>query len=705
MMKRYTAPMRLAAIAAALMLILPPAQAQESTSLSGEKVTLNFVNADLEATVRAVGSYVNKSFLIDPRVKGTINLSSDKPLTRSQVLTALYASLRLQGFAAVEVGGVVRIVPEADAKLQGGSASLKPSGSGDQIVTQVFRLQNESAQNLVPVLRPLIAPNNTINAYPGNNTLVITDYAENMTRLAAIIAAIDSSPTNEAEIIAINNGTALDIATAVQRLAEGTTDPAQRVTVLADPRTNSLIVRAGSAARLAQIKSLITRLDMPTVGTGNLHVVVLRNAEAVKLAQTLQGILGGSGGSGGNAGQSTAASLSNQNASLGSPNASASGAASSGASASFGQSSSGNAVTVSAPNGTSITADPANNALIIRAPEPVYREIRSIIERLDMRRAQVLIESLIVEVTAEKAAELGIQWAGLSGNSDSAYRVGAVSSSSVGGSNNNLLSLATGGGQVLPGAGLNLGIFRQVGGQISLGALARALESDSNTNILSVPNIVTLDNEEARFIVGQNVPFITGQYSSGSSTTGGAAVNPFQTIERKDVGLSLRVKPQVSEGGTVRLAIYQEVSSVKDSTTSGIITDKRALETNVLVDDGSIIVLGGLMQDSVTDSVDKVPGLGNLPLVGGLFRYDKRKRSKTNLMVFLRPTVIRDANASNSLVADRYDAIRALQQQAVPDNSRIMPNFPPPTLPERPTVNPNEKQAPAAATPAPTDKK
>ena len=330
-----------------------------------------------------------------------------------------------------------------------------------------------------------------------------------------------------------------------------------------------------------------------------------------------------------------------------------------------------------------IQADPTTNTLIITANETVYRNLRGIIDQLDARRAQVYVESLIVEVTADKAAEFGVQWAGLSGNAGSSYRVGVLTGFASEG--NNLISQV---GSVLsktqtplqPSNGLTAGLFRQSAGRLSLGALAHALESDVKANILSMPNLITLDNEEARIIVGQNVPFITGQFTTPASG-GTAGVNPFQTIERRDIGLSLRVRPQISEGGTVKMAIYQETSSIQQSTTSGLITSKRSIDTNVLVDDGQIIVLGGLIEDTLNDSLEKVPGLGDIPVLGYLFKYQTKKRGKTNLMVFLRPTVVRTDMQSEALASDRYDYIRGAQLAVQPEGNVLMPNIDFPRLP------------------------
>jgi general secretion pathway protein D len=613
--------------------------------------TLNFVDADIESVIAAIGDYTNTTFIIDPRVKGKINLVSEKPLTKPQAFQLLTSVLRLHGYTVVASNGYTKVVPEADAKLQSGPTQAA-TVRGDQIATQVFRLNFESAANLVAVLRPLIAPNNTINANPGNNTLIITDYADNLQRLGRIIAALDSPSSIEPEVISIRHAVASDIASMVNRMLDPGGPPggsSAQTSLLVEPRSNSVIVRASSTERANLIKSLIAKLDQPTDHPGNVHVVYLRNAEATKLAQTLRAVV-------------------SSDVSVMPP--SAPGAAqqplSSGSPAGF------------------IQADAATNTLIITANETVYRNLRTIIDQLDARRAQVFIESLIVEVNATRAAEFGIQWASASGDSTSTSRVGGLTAFGSGGDNLITQATAMAAGQIAqPMNGLSIGFFRQdpATGKVGLGALARALASDDDANILSMPNLITLDNEEAKIIVGQNVPFITGQYTTTASG-GGAGVNPFQTIERKDIGLSLRVKPQISEGGTVKMSIYQETSSVQDATNSaGIITNKRSLDTNVLVDDGQIIVLGGLIDDTQKDSVSKVPGLGDIPILGNLFKYQKRSRVKTNLMVFLRPTVIRNNEQSVSLSTDRYNYIRNAETAAQPETKLTLPDMGAPLLP------------------------
>ncbi len=656
---------------------IQPVHAQDPST---NQATLNFVGADIESVIKAIGHYTNTTFIIDPRVKGTINLVSEKPVTKAQAFQLLTSALRLQGYAVVAGDGFTKVVPEADAKLQAGpiqSGKIK----GDQIATQIFQLNYESAGNLVPVLRPLISPNNTINANPGNNTLVITDYADNLRRLGRIISALDGPAASDLDVIPIQHAVASDIANMVNRLLEagggapGAPGGAGSTSVLADSRTNSVIIRAPSAARANLAKSLIAKLDQPTAHPGNVHVVYLKNAEATKLAQILRAVVASDATASGTQPQaSTPAPQAQQvsNGGMGSQMPPSSPAPAQGP------------LPTGGPGGF-IQADPTTNTLIITASEAVYRNLRVVIDQLDARRAQVYIESLIVEVTSDKAAEFGIQWAGLSGDSGSKYRIGSITGFNSGGNNliNQAIANTVAGAPPAgaPGNGLNLGIFRQIGGELTLGAIARALESDDNANILSMPNLITLDNEEARIIVGQNVPFVTGQFTTAASG-GAAGVNPFQTIERKDIGLSLRVRPQISEGGTVKMAIYQETSNIQENTTSGLITTKRSIDTNVLVDDGQIIVLGGLIEDNWQDGVEKVPGLGDIPVVGNLFKYQQRSRVKTNLMVFLRPIVVRNNEQSVNLTNDRYRYIRGAQLDAQPEPTIVLRNTGAPVLPE-----------------------
>ncbi|MBR7798412.1 type II secretion system secretin GspD [Undibacterium sp. FT137W] len=637
------------------------AWAQEATQ---NTAGLNFVNADIESVIKAIGHYTGTTFVIDPRVKGQLTLVSEKPLTKEQAFKLLTSNLRMQGYAIVTSDGFSKVVQEADAKLQGGPTQVK-GVKGDQIITQVFRINYEAANNIVTALRPLISPNNIINVNPGNNSIVITDYSDNMRRMSEIIALLDVPSNPELEIIPIKHSIAADVATMVTRLTEGNQASADagRTVVLADSRTNSVLVKAPSVARGNLIKSLVAKLDQPTELPGNVHVVYLKNAEAVKLAATLRSILSGDSSLPSNSNSSNnSTSFSNNGQSgigAGAVQGNNSALTTSGSNLSLPISTNNNSQGQAGGAGGFIQADPATNTLIITASDAVYRNLRTVIDQLDARRAQVYIETLIVEVSANRMDELGVEWAGASGNSTSNYRLGATTSYP---NQSTLINLASGNaatqGQALLGKGLNVGLFRQIGGQLGIGALAHALATDGSSNVLSVPNLVTLDNEEATIMDGQNVGIVTGQYTT--ATTGTAGSNPFQTIERKEIGIKLKVKPQISEGGTVKLAIAQEVSNVGEPVAGGvgITTTVRSIATNVLAEDGQIIALGGLIRDDTRGQTEKVPFLGDLPVLGNLFKYNSKKRNKVNLMVFLRPTVIRSAEDSNNVSLDRYDYLR-----------------------------------------------
>ncbi len=694
------------------------------TPRNRDQVVLNFVNADLESVIKAVGQATGKNFVIDPRVKGTVNLVTEQPVSRAQALETLGSVLRMQGYAMVEGSGFTKVVPEADAKLQGSPTLIGPGSSrGEQVVTQVFRLNYESANNLVPVLRPMIAPNNTITAYPANNTLVITDYADNLRRLARIIAAVDAPAAGEVELVPLKNAIASDAATVLQKMLDpgaaggagggAAIDASLRTTVVAEPRSNALMVRATSRARLQQVRSLIEKIDQPHSRPGNIWVVPLKNAEAVKLAATLRaivaadssftttatgqpGTVAGGGATGATTPVSTPSAPQFTGGATGGNRSGSTLGMGSGYAASF-------AANTQPATGGIIQADPATNTLIITASEPVYRNLRAVIDDLDARRAQVYIESMIVEVTGTDSGELGIQWQGLINSGGNTV---GFAGTNFGTGGQNIINLtgaaaairANGAAAALPSlqglvpglAGLNLGVVNKA---IGLGALLRALGANSSVNLLSTPNLITLENEEAKILIGQNIPITTGSYSqTGSSAT----VTPFNTFDRKDVGITLRVKPQITDGGLVKMQIYQESSSVVPGTqanVAGPTTNVRSIETNVLVDDGQIIVLGGLIEDNYGDGVQKVPGLGDLPWIGGLFRYENKSRSKTNLLVFLRPYVMRTAAAADRLTADRYDYIRGQQAGFVSPNIMMRDTntavLPPVDQPGLPFVDPN----------------
>jgi general secretion pathway protein D len=656
------------------------------TARPGQPIVLNFVNADIEAVARTLAGLTGRNLVVDPRVKGSINLSTEKPVSPAVAWDQFLATLRLQGFSMVVSNGLYKVVPEAEAKLQGGGVTEVPNPVGTppaqatapagQVVTHIFKLNFENANNLVAVLRPLISPNNTINVNPGNNSLIITDYADNLQRLGRIIAALDVANASDIEVIVLKHALASELAPLVTRLLEpgagggapgpaNTADNSFKTTVMAEPRANSLILRAANPARVAQVRSLIDKLDQPSsaLASGNIHVVYLKNAEATKLAVTLRAALTGQGGVG---------ATGTPTATMAQPSTPGGNTAPMGSSTASNQPSTGG----------QIQADPATNSLIISAPEPQYRQLRAVIDKLDQRRAQVLVESLIAEVNAEKLAQFGFQWQNVVGSSGGNLGVMGTNfdPAKIGGTNLAQLSATPTAAAV--GAGLNIAALQNVGGVYMLGALANFLQTNGDANILSTPTLLTLDNEEAKIVVGQQVPFTTGSVVLGS-----AAATPFNTFERKDVGLTLRVRPQISETGTVRLSVYQEVSSIDKTTaasTGGPTTNKRSIESNVLVEDGSIVVLGGLLTDESSDNLSKVPGLGDIPFFGNLFKGQKRERSKKNLMVFLRPVVVRDASQTDALSQSRYQQMMGLQLQSQPapnpvlgiDGAAVLPPLP-----------------------------
>ena len=635
-----------------------------------------------------------------------MTLYSDQPLSVREAYLNYLSALRGLGYTIIDNGGLLKVLPEAEAKLQTGTVSVGDVGlRGDQIITQIFPLTHENPNNLVAVLRPLISANNTINASVGNNSLVITDYADNLRRIAKIIAALDQPGNTDVEVLPLQHAVASDLAPMVQRLAEGGPAGAAlpgapgrsgAVSVMVDTRSNSLILRAANPARLLELRSIVEKLDRPTAGgtaAGNIWVVYLKNADAVKLATVLRAAFSAGGSAAGGSSATPARSalagaVSGTGGALGGGNVQSGGSA---------QSTTPVTDSPGPSTGGFIQADPATNSLIITAPEPLYRQLRNVIDQLDSRRAQIYIESMIVKVDAEKLADIGIQWQAISGDQNSNTNYAGGTNFTGAGNIVNLTSAINQGRAGLAALaippGLNFGILQKVGDLWNIGALAKFLETKTDANVLATPNMVALDNEEAKIVVGQNVPFITGSFTTGTS----GASNPFQTIERKDVGLTLRIKSQIGEGGTIRLTIYQENSTVVPSSRlspQGLTTDKSAIETTVVVDDGQIMVLGGLLKDEYGGSVSQVPFLGDLPIIGPLFRTDSRTRTKSNLMVFLRPMVIRTQADSNALSMDRYDLIRAQQQTSgQPRQSYIMPINEAPVVPPQPA--PPQPGAPA----------
>ena len=699
-----------------LMPLVPIAYAQNSQNTPSNgalpdstSVTLSFSNADIESVASVLAKATGQTILVDPKVKGTINLISNKPLTKAKALDAFSTALRTSGFALVNVNGIYRVVPEADAKLISNSVLTgKSSQAGDQIITKVFKLNFESANNLLPVLRPLVSANNTINAYPGNNTIVITDYASNIQRIGELIETIDAPASTDVQTIKLRYAIAIDVAAMLNKVLEtglAGAEAGNKTIVMADARSNSLLLRSSSPEKMRQIRALVAKLDTPGTSNGNIWVVPLRNAEATKLAITLRAIVAADTALSAQVASGTATQA------VGAVGATAAPIIPTpGSSGGTGSAASTSALTSSSAPSTGgiIQAEPATNSLIITANEPLYRNLRHVIDQLDKRRGQVYIETIIVEVSSTNAAELGIQWQGLvgSGNQNTGFGgTNFTNADGTGGSNitnlarnvNSILNPnnTTGITPVPPNPGLNLGLLTKFNGVYGMSALITALSTTTGTNILSTPNLITLDNEEARIVVGQNIPLISGSYATTGST---ATATPFTTVTRQDIGLILRVKPQISENGLVKMQIYQEVSNVASQVPNqGPILNKRDIETNVIVDDGQTLVLGGLIENAYKDSTSGIPWLSDIPIIGALFRYDNSARTKTNLLVFLRPYVLRDKGQDQEITASRMQFMEDKQAQFKP-STMLLPKQDQPKLSDfiAPLVAPGTPIPPSA---------
>jgi len=615
-----------------------------------ELVTLNFVNADIETVIRAIGEMTGRNFIIDPRVKGTMNIISAEPVSRDLAYQIMLSSLRLQGFSAVEGKGVVKILPESDAKLHA-HYGKNLSGDRDRLITQVFKLKHSNATQLMPVIRPIVSPNNAVSVFPQANALVVTDYADNLRRIESIIANIDHSPGSKTAVISLLHASSLELATTLSKLLQDSAADGAKTIVSADARANVLLVRTDTPGRLAQVKSLVKLLDQPSQSGANVRVVYLKNANAERVAQTLRALL-----------SSSAAPLSAQlrTALPSSPSAA------------------GVDKNQAEPAATNLTAEPvaeggyaanlvqadtSNNALIINLPDSMFRNLRQVIDQLDRRRAQVYVETLVMEVSAKRLQEMGVQWQSLAGlGQDGAHVVGNTSFSSH--NTPGILNAAknsNGGFSTFSSNGLNIGISRGVlnipgvGQVLNLGMLARALENEAQGNVLSNPTLMATDNEKARIEVGQEIPIQTGQYTNAGGGGGGSTVQPFSTYERKKIGFKLEIVPQISEGGSIRMKILQEASSLDPSSVLTLpTTNVRVVETSVTVDDGGMIAIGGLIQETLSDNQEKVPLLGDIPLLGWLFKYQHKQRKKTNLLVFLKPTIVRDDLGARAIAEDRY---------------------------------------------------
>jgi len=666
----------------------PRAAAIAVTPRAGE-VVLNFQGADLQAVVKAMSQMTGRNMLIDPRVRGQVTIVSARPMPVAAGYQIFLSALKTQGFTAVEgPGDAVRIIPVAEAKAAAPVNEQEgPPRGGEQVVTHVVIGQHVAVAQLQNVLRPLMSPTSQLSVYDPANALIITDYADNVRRLLRIIERIDQPASTDVTVIPVQHASAIDLAELVVRLSgTGVATPGvpgvpptqiaaggDRFSVVPDGRTNSILLRSDNPGRIALLRSLIEKLDVPARAIGSTRVIYLKHAEATKLVEVLRGML--SAAAPGAPGQTTA------------PGARPVGGA--------------------APS--LIQADEATNSIIINASDTVYNNLRLVIEQLDVRRAQVYVEALVAEMNADRTDELGFQWAGARGVGSRA--VGAAANFPA--ANPSIVGLATGVETI--GAGLSVAVL---GNTITLpdgttvrglGALARALQSNNLGNILSTPNLLTLDNYQAKIVIGQNVPFVTGSFASATTVAAGGvgAVNPFQTIERRDIGLTLRIKPQISEGSAIRLEIYQEVSSIDPTARAGasdLVTTKRSLETKVVVDDGNTIVLGGLIQNTLTVTTQQIPLLGDIPFLGALFRFKSEDRKRTNLMIFLRPVIIRSADDGYRVTQDRYEYLRGYTRGEGPEREDIYDRLEPvPPAPREPPARAPGQDSPAAAPAKPPD--
>lgn len=620
--------------------------------VQAETVTLNLKDADISALISTVAEVTDRNFIVDPRVKGKVTVVSSRPMDSDEVYQVFLSILKVHGFAAVPSGEVIKIVPDVNAKQDGiPTANDQAPGRGDQMVTRVVQVDNVAAAQLVPILRPLVPQQGHLAAYPTTNVLIISDRASNVDRLLTIIRRIDQVSDSEIEVITLQHASASEVVRVLNSLNRATPGAgkapaaATQQVLVADERTNSVLLGGDRGIRL-RMRAIISHLDTPLDAGGNTDVVYLRYAEATEIVDTLLGV----------------GKIEEQE----------------------GQQGKGKAV--SAKRGSfDIQADEATNSLVITAPPDIMRTLKRVIGQLDIRRAQVLVEAIIAEVGEDTARDLGVQWVFAGDRDSNRGPVGIINYSNSGSPIADLANAAIAadsGGTVptlLDGALVGFGQFNS--SSFNYAAVINALASDTNTNILSTPTLVTLDNEEAEIVIGENVPFVTGSFTSTGA--GDSATNPFQTIQREDVGLTLKIKPQINEGDAMRLDIEQEVSSIADSVAgaSDIITNKRSIKTNVMVDDGQVVVLGGLIEETINESVQKVPLLGDVPYLGALFRSKTSDVRKTNLMVFIHPVILRDASTMNNYTNAKYNDIRVIQMEQNNDGVNMMPGKQQPVLP------------------------
>jgi len=655
-----------------------------STQVIADEITLNLKDADIRALISTVSKFTGKNFIIDPRVKAKITVISSETLTPDEVYEVFLSVLQVHGYAAVPSGSVIKIVPEVNAKQ--GPLPMKSTITGDpndELITKVIGLDHVPAAQLVPILRPLVPQQGHLAAYNPTNTLIITDYAGNIKRLMRIIAGVDKAESDELEVIPLQHASAPELVRIVNSLyPQAAKDQANKINLAADERTNSILMSGERAVRL-KIRTTIMQLDTPLDdGGGNTHVIYLRYAKAENMMEILTGL------------QEKQAKTTTTGARGTTKTTTASRQVSG---------------TSFIGENTIIQADAETNALIITADPNTLLSLKSVIRQLDIRRAQVHIEAIIAEISTNRDKEVGVG-AVVDGtnSSETTFPVGISNLVGLG----DIIAAAAGSEDaalnVLSnlGSGLTLGVGAETSSGVRYGLILKALQTDSAANILSTPSIVTLDNEEAEIIVAQNLPFITGQFTGAGTVN---PQNPFQTIERQDVGLTLRVTPQINEGDTIKLDIEQEVSDVVTITeNSGPVTRKRSIKTSVLVDDGGILVLGGLIEEIVDDTQSKVPLLGDIPVLGWLFTSRASTKRKQNLMVFLKPEILRDFDDSAYVTNEKYNYLRAEQMRDEDEDFGLIKGAPvlPPLEPEtadqaaQPVANQADNAAPDEQEPA-----
>jgi general secretion pathway protein D len=616
--------------------------------------TLNWKDADIRQVVEAVSAVTGKNFILDPRVTGRVTLLSPTPLGPDALYEAFLSILQVHGYVAVDSGDLIKIIPDATARQFPSRMGTEGAAGPDDMATSVVQLRNVGATQLVPILRPLIPQYGHLVAHAGSNMLIISDRAANVSRMVSIIRRIDQASDEDIEVVPLLHASAAEIVrimTALTQAGRGDGSPVT-TSLVADARTNSVLIGGDKNERL-RLRTLIAHLDTPLEDGGDTQVRYLRYADAEELSTKLQSHFSGQV-------QSAAAGQ-------------AGGAASN--------------------NEISVWADTQTNAIVVNAPPKMMRALMQIVDKIDIRRAQVLVEAIIVEVIADKSNELGVTWAIEGTGSNTPIAV-----TNFPGSMNGVVQLgaAAGGGATDPSslidAGITIGVGRLSDSGVSFAAILSALEGNADTNIISTPSIVTTDNEEATLNVGQEVPFVTGSYSNTGSV--GGAVNPFQTIQREQIGVKLAITPQINEGNSMVLEISQEISSLAQSSSEAVdlITNQRIVETTVIVEDGEILVLGGLLEDVLRESNQSVPILGNIPLLGNLFRSRKTEKVKTNLMIFIRPTILRDTATIAIETNQKYNMMRDVMRANQSSDIALMPGEDRFTLPPIEEVRENEPQ-------------